>query len=109
MEQQSIDDVYAEGDEGNEIGSQDDSDNPAATVVPESTGEKQPDQDDPNTPVIPEYGRRYMRLKVSRKHKRNSMPEAIMSTYNEEKFKAYAARMSDRYVRAPMNTSTGML
>ena len=84
MEQQLIDDVYSEED-----------DDLKATAIPEYDVNSEVDEN-PKATAIPEVKKRVL-LKVSRKHTRNSMPEAVIRTYNEDHFKAYAARLSDRY------------
>ena len=84
MEQQLIDDVNSEADE-----------DPKATAIPEYDVHSEEDEDLTAT-AIPEDKKRVL-LKLRRKHKRNSMPEAVIRMYNEDEFKAYAARLSDRY------------
>ena len=54
------------------------------------------EDEDPMATAIPEDKRRVL-LKLSRKHKRNTLLEAVIRTYNEDQFKAHAARLSDRY------------
>ena len=127
MEQQLIDDVYSEDDEATAIPEYDvnseqdeataipeydvNSEQDEATAIPEYDVNSEQDEataipeydvnseqdEDPKATAIPEDKKRVL-LRVSGKHKRNSMPEAVIRTYNEDQFKAYAARLSDRYM-----------
>ena len=112
MEQQLKDDVYSEDDEATAIPEYDvNSEQDEATAIPEYDVNSEQDEataipeygvnseqdEDPKATAIPEDKKRVL-LRVSGKHKRNSMPEAVIRTYNDDHFKAYAARLSDRYV-----------